>query len=667
MRKFTVFALAGLVAALVAGAPKSASARVDLCQAGISKETQKLRKALIQRITKCGDFIRKERDFQGPKGKGNLPKAAGLCGKQLILATDVLEGNGGKDAITKFLAKMDSLRPAKCADGEIDLVGFLESGKNAPPFSGGNEIDWAKYKIATREIAEAFAGAVDASPDTDSLFQELILTKVDPKTSDPFPIVDCVSTSSPDVYPELEGAPLSAVGLTPQPGHADLCAWSKSNSNDRNQFWVGTGTYRNLCFQHACKLACQPDPPFITASFAAVRLALPTSEAGPTGTGGTNVAFPPICGTTITTGCRTDTAPRLRDILFGGTAGSNARDIRLSGAAPGKTLLKIDLLSLGFVCALTLETDGWCDCDGAQKNYPINVVSCADHSVGWCDGSNGCKGNQTPSPGSACTRDSDCGGDTCPVTSPLPANEEDCFCSVSTPPCGGLSQPECVADLLRPCQTHAQCSAGGGSCIARDTGGKCHLNTRNSRGESAYIGASVDGECLQQASTALTVVGNTGGEGICVGGGTNEGEECVTGTDCPGGGASCLAFRGLDGILCTQDDITVRATAGYSISTNGTMLAIARDALFVEGACSVGGEPCYEDENCDGFIQGGGGETCNGTSIANIEAPVLIGGSGISCGQRETSDLAGNVTAAAFPFIDSSLGDGTSSTFLICQ
>ncbi len=80
MRKFTVFALAGLVAALVAGAPQTASARVDLCQAGVSKETAKLRKALIQRITKCADFIRKERDVQGPRGRRTfrrLPDSAG--------------------------------------------------------------------------------------------------------------------------------------------------------------------------------------------------------------------------------------------------------------------------------------------------------------------------------------------------------------------------------------------------------------------------------------------------------------------------------------------------------------------------------------------------------------------------------------------------------------
>ena len=176
-------------------------------------------------------------------------------------------------------------------------------------------------------------------------------------------------------------------------------------------------------------------------------------------------------------------------------------------------------------------------------------------------------------------------------------------------------------------------------------------------------GASADGECLTQASTSLTVTTDNGTDGVCVNGGADEGTDCSADSDCDNN--DCLAFIGLDGVGCTMDDITSRADTGWSFQTSGLLLAIVEGALYVEGGCANAPIPCYEDDNCTG-----GTGPCNNPSpsIDRIENPSPISGTGIDCTQRETSNLAGNVSAAAFSFIDAvGLGDGTSSTFLICE
>ena len=104
-----------------------------------------------------------------------------------------------------------------------------------------------------RHRDKLFHVQTEVTPQADELYQQTLAETVDPKITDPFPIVDCVSSSAPD----LSGDPVSA-GTK---GHADFCAWHKNNSNERNNYWDGTGTYRNLCYLHACELDCNPGNP----------------------------------------------------------------------------------------------------------------------------------------------------------------------------------------------------------------------------------------------------------------------------------------------------------------------------------------------------------------------------------------------------------------------
>jgi hypothetical protein len=613
MRRFAVIVFAGLVAAIVASAPGTSSARLDLCEAGLGKEAQKYRKAVIQRIEKCVDFIRKERDFQGPKGKDNIPKAAALCQKQLVKATDLTGSSGGKDAFSKLLSGLDKLRPTKCEDDDLDKLGQFTAGVNAPPFGGSpDEIDWMKYKIAVSEVYYSWVSTLIAYPRADELIQELLADPVDPKDTDSFVPVDCTDSG----------------GTTTVTDHADLCAWHKNNATQRNGYWAGTGTLRNMCFMHTCVLDCNPgNPP--AATFSTIRLATPGSE----GTNGTNVIFPPVCGTSTTVGCGTNGTPRFEDLL-----GPDDKDYRGSWGGQSNAAHSIRLDANRQVCVRGLMSDGWTDCNPGGAGNPGPVITmCIDHHVAYCDGEfcQNCEGVDCTTGVTECSNDQDCGEDDCATPSNQPANDENCYCSSSPTPCGGLNEDDCVPILTKPCTLPDDSECGVGElCIARESGGKCHVTSYNSRAKTTYGGSSVHGDSILFGASSLTITNDTGTAGICIGG-ADEGEECDALSDCSGG-TECQPMIGPDLEPCTADDITSRASTGYSISTSGSNIAIVEDAMYVEGSCSGSGRPCYNAENCDGL------ETCDGAGFGRVEQPVLLTASPgprwiVTSGRRATS------------------------------
>jgi hypothetical protein len=662
-----------LVVSLV-GLASTSSARVDLCEAGLSKEQQKYRKAVIQRLGKCVDFIRKERDFQGPKGKDNNPKAAFLCQKQLVKLADLGNVGTGSDAYSKLLAGIDKLVPAKCAPGDMDKLGHLVAGVSAPPYGAGvKETDWVKYKIAVGEIYESFVSVIKSSPRADELIQELLQDPVDPKDTDSFLPADCTT------------APCADAATC----HQDLCAWHKNDANERNNYWEGTGRLRNMCFQHTCVLDCNPGNPPL-GSYSVIRLAQPGSEA----TDGINVIFPPVCGSSTNAGCRTIDTPRFKDLLHNS---GTPIDFRGGAQAPGSTVQNVRLNANSQTCVRALGGSTWTDCEDPNGivNVPdgglgvgIDVVSCVDHSVPFCDGEfcqnceagGNCRGgsndpepctDNTPCLGGGtcdlgcevdgetpCDSDQDCGDNDCKYVTAQPANDENCFCSTTTPPCGDVNEPDCVPILTASCTSHTDCTVG--ECIARDSGAACHVGTYNSRVFTFFDGASVHGDHITWNANQLTTTTDNGSDGICVNGGADEGDECSLDGDCDSN--DCLAFIGRDGVPCTGDDIVSRGTSGFSVITSGSAIASVEEALYVVGACSIGGQPCYADVNCTGD------ETCDGVGLDRIEPPVPFTGSPLDCAQRSTSNLAGLQSAGSFGFPDgATLGDGTSTSVYICQ
>jgi hypothetical protein len=635
MRKFTVIALAGLVTALVAGAPGSASARLDLCQAGIQKEAKKYVGFVELRLQKCVDFIRKERDFKGGfTGKGDLAKAAGLCEKQLVKLTDLLDASGGKDAWSKLQAGLDKLIPTKCEPGDLEKLGHLVSGGgaggNAPPFAGGDTMMWVKLKIKVEKLFLAWWDILEANVQAAELIEDALRETREKNSS--FPPVDCKLPSG--------GA------------HPNLCGWSIDTADARNGLWSGTGTLRNACYVHGCQLDCVPgNPP--SGSFSTIRLAAPGSDP----TDGTNVVFPPLCGSAVWKFCNLEAIPRIGTEVGG--------DFMMAGGGPTITINTVRLDLNRQVCVRGLFGEGWCDC-GAGSG-PVDVDDCIDHIVDPNGASDTCGATQRP-------------------------NEEECYCSSTPSSCGGLNESDCIAQLDKPCRTSAVCDPGD-ECKSRSNGAKCHPNTFNSAGIQNYSGASVDGDCVISSQIGLTVTTDNG-EGTCVNGGGNEGEDCTANSDCDSN--DCLSFIGLDGVACTDDDTVPRGEPGDQIFTTGTANARVEDALYLEGACVGGSSPgvvCIEDSNCPGLCTGAGqhcladadcdtGETCDATPpgtctgvgpvgsllIDRVQPPVSLSGTPIDCSAYRSSLLSGWIINSVFPFADGAgLGDGTAANLLICQ
>jgi hypothetical protein len=610
MHRLTVFILAGFVAALLAGSPGTASARLDLCQAGIQKEAGKWVKFVELRMSKCLDFVRKEVDFKALTGKDNLPKAASLCEKQLSLLTGFGAGQAaaGKDAFSKLQAGLDKLVPTKCEPGDIEALGHLVGGQNAPPLPGA-EIDWVRLKIKVDKLFLAWWDILEQNPEADELLQAVISNTEDP-FDDNFGLVDCGSSSGdPDDF-----------GANTVSGHNNLCAWNKDNADGRNRNWYGTGALRNACALHECELLCTPgNPP--AGSFANVRIAAPGAEP----TDGIDTVFPPVCGSLLYKFCKVDRVPRVKDEVGG--------DFRLLGGGPGKTVNRMRIDSNRQLCNRGLFTEGWCDCEGGGAS-PVNITDCRDHSTSLSGGS--CSGTVTE-------------------------KTESCFCSTTGNPCGGLNEPDCNPKLSEPCSSGADCSAG--ECKAAGDGGRCHPGTVQER-SIGFLPPSEEGDCIIQSWSSVTIITDNGdGTCNCPGDG-DDGDDCALDADC--GCNVCLPFIGNDGVACTSDDTVPAADTQPTVLTTGLAEAIVEDAVYAHGACSGGdsaGAPCMEDANCPPA-----GNTCVGGSIDRVHNPVPVGGTPLSCTDYETSDLRTWVLVQAVPFSDQpALGDSTATSQFICN
>ena len=87
---------------------------LDKCAGAVEKESQKLLKDALLRLSKCNDRYEKE---LGKGVKGSIPKAGDFCEKMLSKTIDVSQGplsELGKDKLSKFFKGMSKARDVKC-------------------------------------------------------------------------------------------------------------------------------------------------------------------------------------------------------------------------------------------------------------------------------------------------------------------------------------------------------------------------------------------------------------------------------------------------------------------------------------------------------------------------------------------------------------------------
>lgn len=315
----------GLAVTILAGLiPAAGSAQIDKCQAGLTKNSQKLETQLAKGIEKCLAAVRKN------LVKGKEPAlAAASCEKAL----DKLFGLGivpaDKSKIGKFLAAVEKLETSQqCTAAELAELGHLVSGVNAP---GTADTDWVASWMAVVKQKIAWTEHVIDNGDARDLID--LALSAGPEFGDPS---ECDPGTGSGCGTNCAGAPPAGYANRP-----NLCNLSPAS-------WP-------TCRVQACQLDATGavfQNVGSPVSFASSKFALEV--------------------------CRTPTST----LPIGGPSTVFLSSGPMRTFSPPPSIPTVPAITW---CIDQVRAEGWCDCTG--QAVPFSPDSCLDHiadSTGTC-------------------------------------------------------------------------------------------------------------------------------------------------------------------------------------------------------------------------------------------------------------------------------------------